>query len=98
MNGFVRRGWLTCDSEPELTEAGREGFGAFGLHIAGLEAGRRPVCRSCLDWSERRSHLGGALGAALLASIVTRGWAKRDAGRVISFTPAGRTALDAALA
>jgi len=98
MSSLVRRGWLSCDSEPELTEAGRNGFGALGLDITALEAGRRPLCRSCLDWSERRSHLGGALGAALLASIVARGWARRGAGRVISFSAAGGAALDAALA
>lgn len=54
-----------------------------------LEQGKRPVCRHCLDWSERRNHLGGALGAALLNHFISKGWARRDEGRVIAFSPKG---------
>jgi len=50
----------------------------------------RPVCRACLDWSERRSHLAGRLGAALLARFFELGWAKRDAEtRAVHFTADG---------
>ena len=59
----------------------------------------RPVCRACLDWSVRRHHLAGALGAALLERIYERGWAKRKgASRVIEFSRAGETALQRAFA
>ena len=54
---------------------------------------RRPVCKACLDWSERRNHLGGALGAALLKNFIARGWARRAEGRVIAFSPSGAQAF-----
>src|SRR6266446_5489769 len=57
---------------------------------------RRALCRACLDWSERRHHLAGALGAALLDHIYDRGWAKRAANsRVVTFTKAGVARFDA---
>jgi DNA-binding transcriptional ArsR family regulator len=50
----------------------------------------RPVCRACLDWSERRTHLGGSLGAALLTRFFDLGWAKRDGDtRAVHFTADG---------
>lgn len=83
-NGFVADGDV-----PQLTEKGRLFFGEFGIDITALEKGRRPVCRHCLDWSERRDHLAGALGAAILSQLVSRGWVRREKGRVLSFTPQG---------
>jgi DNA-binding transcriptional ArsR family regulator len=51
---------------------------------------RAPLCRECLDWSERRSHLAGRLGRAMLSRMVSLGWARRAAdSRVIRFTPDG---------
>ena len=76
-----------------LTDKGRATFTAFGIDLPALERGRRPMLRPCLDWSERRSHLGGALGAAVLAQLLARGWARRGVGRVIAITPAGDRAL-----
>jgi DNA-binding transcriptional ArsR family regulator len=56
----------------------------------------RPLCRACLDWSQRRDHLAGSLGAALLAHAFTRGWARRvDGSRVVRFTSAGEAAWSA---
>lgn len=56
--------------------------------------GRRPFCRSCLDWSERRHHLAGALGAALLGRFEALGWARRvQQSRALAFSPAGEAAL-----
>ncbi|HET8729325.1 MAG TPA: helix-turn-helix transcriptional regulator [Alphaproteobacteria bacterium] len=72
-----------------LTDGGRDFFTSFGIDVPALERGRRPVCRACLDWSERRSHLGGALGAAILSQLVGRGWVGRDRSRVLTFTPDG---------
>eukprot|EP01034_Spumella_vulgaris_P044124 gene44124-54832_t len=57
------------------------------------------LCRPCLDWSERRHHLGGALGAALLQRLLEGGWARRaqaagdTPSRVVQFTPKGELAL-----
>ncbi|GAB1581650.1 ArsR/SmtB family transcription factor [Phyllobacterium phragmitis] len=84
------------DADLVLTGKGRDFFTGLGVDIGRLEKGKRPLCRACLDWSERRNHLGGALGAALLDTFIARGWARRLEGRVISFTPAGTQAFRAA--
>jgi DNA-binding transcriptional ArsR family regulator len=86
LNGARRQGFIAGREELALTDRGRRFFAEFGIDLAKLEKGRRPLCRSCLDWSERRSHLGGALGAALLSRLVEMGWARREAGRVLTFT------------
>lgn len=96
MLGLTGRAWLTEGADPAVTPAGRDAFAGLGIDIDGLAAGRRPVCRTCLDWSERRSHLGGALGAAILETVLGRGWARRGDERVIAFTPQGGRAFDAA--
>jgi DNA-binding transcriptional ArsR family regulator len=54
----------------------------------------KPACRSCLDWSERRSHLGGRAGAALLGLFLERGWVRRGPGRALTVTPPGTIAID----
>ena len=53
---------------------------------------RRPVCKACLDWSERRHHLAGTLGAAIMTRFTELKWAARDAtpgSRVVNFTRNG---------
>ena len=95
LGGLAGRGWVEAGADPVLTPQGRIGLAGLGLDVTGLEGGRRPVCRYCLDWSERRSHLGGALGAALLDHILSRRWARRSEGRVVAFTPAGERAFAA---
>ena len=78
-----------------LTPAGEAFVRDLGIDIAGVDGSRRPLCKSCLDWSVRRSHLAGALGAALLRRFGELGWAKRVEGtRVIAFTPRGRKAFE----
>jgi DNA-binding transcriptional ArsR family regulator len=72
-----------------VTPVGRNFFTDFGVDVAALDANRRPLCRACLDWSERRYHLGGALGAALLNAFINRGWAQNKAGRVVEFSQTG---------
>jgi len=74
-----------------LTDAGR-----FWLAERGFVRGdgRRPFCRTCLDWSERRHHLGGALGAQILSRALDEGWARRGEGRVIDFGQRGGAAFD----
>lgn len=74
-----------------LTEAGRGFCAEFGLDLPALEAKRRPLCRACLDWSMRRTHLAGALGAAFLTRFYDIGWARRVEGaRIVAFTPDGQ--------
>ncbi|OHV85612.1 helix-turn-helix transcriptional regulator [Ensifer sp. LCM 4579] len=80
--------------EVVLTKAGRERIEALGIDYAALRASRRPICRTCLDWSERRSHLAGSLGEALLTQFIDRGWAKRvKDSRAIRFTDTGEKAF-----
>jgi DNA-binding transcriptional ArsR family regulator len=82
----------------EPSNTGRARFAAAGIDMAELDSRRRPMCRACFDWSERRPHLAGSLGAALMAMMIARGWAKADkANRAIRFTPAGAAAFDAFL-
>jgi len=60
-------------AEVELGARGEEVFGKLGLHLGALRRERRRFAFSCLDWTERRPHMGGSLGAALWASFVERG-------------------------
>ena len=77
-------------AELRLTHPGRGFFAERGIDIEGLEKARRPLCRSCLDWSERRHHLGGGLGAAILDAIEARGFVKREKGtRILRFGKGG---------
>lgn len=76
------------------TPEGEAFFGDFGIDVAQLSTLRRPLCRRCLDWSERRHHLAGAMGAALLQRLFTLGWARRAKdSRIVSFTAPGERQL-----
>jgi DNA-binding transcriptional ArsR family regulator len=78
----------------ELTAEGERRFAAAGIDVATLRGRRRPLCRRCLDWSERRHHLAGALGAALLAHALESRWARRDRrSRALHFSALGEAAL-----
>ena len=73
----------TAGRKVTLTEEGQRFCRALGIDVASLERGRRPLCLPCLDWSARRHHLAGALGAAILNRFFALGWARlpeRDAG------------------
>ena len=98
LDRLVADGNMTLDGdEIALTASGESRMAALGIDLAPLQAQRRPLCRTCLDWSERRSHLAGALGEALLTRFIEIGWAKREVGsRVIRFTPPGEKAFLAA--
>ena len=81
-----------------VTRSGSRFFADFGIPVDGLGGRRRPLCRPCLDWSERRHHLGGSLGSALLARFFELKWAKREAGtRVVRFSPRGLAEFEAFL-
>ena len=73
-----------------LTRGGAAFATDFGIVVAALQAAKSPLCRECLDWSERRSHLAGRLGRALLARFEELGWARRDREtRVVTFSKSG---------
>jgi hypothetical protein len=86
----------TTGATPALTDKGERFCGDLGIDVAALEEGRRPVCLTCLDWSVRRHHLAGALGAAILSRIYALGWARRQReSRVVSFSAVGEQSLRA---
>ena len=77
-----------------LSASGRRLFKKLAIDTDALAKQKRAFCRACLDWSERRHHLAGALGAALLDRLVELGWARRAKdSRVVSLTPNGLQSL-----
>ena len=82
---------LLDDDGGEVTEDGAWFLTGFGLDLAGAAGKRRRFCRPCLDWSERRLHLGGAVGAALAQRCFALGWIERiKDSRAVAITPSGR--------
>lgn len=96
LDGLTARGLIADrDGSLSLTDNGAGFMRAFGIEPAGLATTRRPLCKACLDWSVRRSHLAGALGKALLTRIYDQGWARRVEGtRVVAFSGPGRVAFE----
>ncbi|WP_373089787.1 ArsR/SmtB family transcription factor [Sneathiella sp.] len=94
-DGMLNSGYIAEDGDlVDLLPAGADFVEAFGIDLQSLNIMRRPLCKSCLDWSARRTHLAGALGTAFLARFYELGWASRDAGsRVIRFTANGEKQL-----
>ena len=85
---------LAGDDQFELTPAGERFFGDWKIDLDALRRARRPLCRTCLDWSERRFHLGGALGAAILQRIFALRWARRELdNRAVVFSSHGERAF-----
>jgi DNA-binding transcriptional ArsR family regulator len=95
LDGFLARGILSRDGDRmEIGKAGTGYFKAIGIDPNGLTTSRRPVCRACLDWSVRRSHLAGTLGAAIYDKILAEKWARRDPeSRAVIFSPKGKQAF-----
>lgn len=89
LNSCRQQGLLEGDEAVSLTSRGRDFFGQMGAPIAEIDAARRPTCRLCLDWSERRSHLAGGLGAWLLAMMSQSNWVRQTSGRALKFSPTG---------
>lgn len=89
------RGFLVEDADAlALSASGRVFMTDFGIDIGAVENPRRPLCKSCLDWSARRSHLAGSLGRILLDTFYEKRWAKRDEGsRVVRFSKPGEVAF-----
>jgi DNA-binding transcriptional ArsR family regulator len=76
-------------ADEHVTDAGLETLAGLGIDLDSIP-GRRPLFRSCLDWSERRPHAAGKLGAALAARAFDLGWVERlDGSRAVRVTPAG---------
>lgn len=94
-DSFTKRNLLTSvDGKLALTKRGQRYCRNFGIDVQALSRERRPLCRACLDWSMRRYHLAGALGAAVLDRCLELRWLRREAGsRVVSFSGVGEKAM-----
>ena len=78
----------------EVTPAGAEFLSKFGVDLSSARTKRRIFCRPCIDWTERRSHIGGAIGAALANRCFELKWIERvHDSRVLTITPAGHRGL-----
>jgi DNA-binding transcriptional ArsR family regulator len=93
-------GWLvggtSSSSEPDLalTQLGVKAFRHLGIDIDACRRTRRNFARSCLDWSERRAHLAGALGAAMTTALLEGKWLRRTGtGRGVQITDKGEHGL-----
>lgn len=92
--GHLQRGV----ERPFLTESGTQFFRNFGIDLDGLNARKSPLCRECLDWSERRAHLAGSLGRALFSRFDALGWASSDPStRIVTFSQKGERGFAALL-
>jgi DNA-binding transcriptional ArsR family regulator len=91
---FQTLGWLSPESRNQaysLTPEGTEALDALGIDLDAMLALRRRFACACLDWSERRPHIGGALGAALLKLAIKRKWLVQDLdSRALDVTSLGR--------
>ena len=78
----------------EVTAAGARFLTKFGAQLTSKTAGRRIFCRACLDWSERRYHVAGLVGAEICRRCLELGWlARRRDTRALQITAAGRRGL-----
>jgi len=75
-----------------LTDTGRAWLAGLGFESPPPSAKRR-YAYACMDWSERRDHLAGALADALLAHCIAQGWLRRETGRAVTVTPLGQREL-----
>ncbi|MBY8876468.1 winged helix-turn-helix domain-containing protein [Actinacidiphila acidipaludis] len=93
-DAMTARGMLRQDTGFALTEDGVAWLTGLGADLAGRPSSRRPLARSCLDWTERRPHLAGTAGAELCRLVLDRGWARRvGTGRAVRATPLGEREL-----
>ncbi|HEY8311528.1 MAG TPA: winged helix-turn-helix domain-containing protein [Gemmatimonadaceae bacterium] len=90
------RGFITGpEPVPALTGKGVKWLETFGVDVDALSTRRRPLCLACLDWSERRTHLAGAVGAALLERLFALRLVRRETGtRTLHFSPRGERFLE----
>ncbi|WP_223516968.1 ArsR/SmtB family transcription factor [Pseudomonas sp. GL-B-19] len=95
---MLEKGWLleTDEQAYRLSDSGEALFEGLGIEVKDLSTLRRRFACPCLDWSMRRPHLGGSLGAALLQSAIKRKWVTQDLdSRALTLTAVGRKALGA---
>lgn len=94
-DALVTMGHLALTDEGgEVTSSGERFFHSFGIDLSPARRSRRVFCQPCLDWSERRYHIRGVVGAAILCRVLELDWFKRLPGtRALALTPRGRAEL-----
>lgn len=92
LEGMLKARWLVeAKAEYSVTPRGEKSFGELGIDVAAARRPRRSFARACVDLTQRRPHLGGALGDALLDLYVERAWILRNRrSRAVDITPRGR--------
>lgn len=101
LDALVDRDALTAPGPDGVVHLGDEAAGVFddlGIDVSAAATARRRLAFACVDWTERRAHLGGALGAALLSKLIDVGWLRRQQdSRALLCTPAGWQGLQRTL-
>ena len=97
---FEKLNWLAAGGTEEdgydLTDKGVKALATLGIDIEAVRAARRRFAYACVDWSERRPHIGGALGCAILQAALKNEWFVQDLdSRALSLTPVGRRQIQA---
>ncbi len=95
---FMKLGWLEtdCGNSYDLTAKGIKALEALGVDVEGARSLRRRFAYPCLDWSERRFHIGGAMGAAILKLLLKRKWITQDLdSRALCISSLGRREMQA---
>jgi len=90
-DALARNGYIINEQNDTIfTESGREFFTSIGVDFNKIKSNKRPLCKSCLDWSERKNHLAGTIGQWILTDIYQQGFAKKDIdSRAVVFTDKG---------
>jgi DNA-binding transcriptional ArsR family regulator len=104
LDSMLDGGWLVTTAQLpqghdlEVTHLGQDKFAAIGVNIAACRRARRVFAQTCLDWTQRRMHLAGAMGAGLATALIDREWLRRaGSGRGLTVTEAGTRCLRTSL-
>jgi DNA-binding transcriptional ArsR family regulator len=98
LDALCRNGFIDRDAGLAVTSRGLGWLADLGVDVTVMRGGRRPVVRQCLDWTERRHHLAGAVGAAICERMLAQGWIERTPRpRAVRVTTTGAAELRAQL-
>jgi DNA-binding transcriptional ArsR family regulator len=91
---MLQRAWLVATADGyDVAAAGERGLARLSVDVTAARTSRRALARPCLDWTERRYHLAGAMAGELCAALLAQGWVRRSAGRGLDVTPLGASGL-----
>ena len=93
LDALVDRDLLALRRGVALTGGGHRWLADLGVDVDDLDRQRRPLLRTCIDWTERRPHLAGAVGAAVCTRFTDEGWVERGTSRTVRVTDSGSRAL-----